>query len=236
MAMTVSLLTEIGDTSNTNSYATSSVSPAAAALILVGITCSTGGTLGDPSSVTGNGITYTKVGHVDFNSIAAPNRRTLIYRGLSSAPTSGAITSAWPSNQSGVGTQVVQVVNADTSGTNGAGACVNFDIVQQDSGSTIVLTMDALSNSANLVVAFFGGVQQNNHTPTTDWTGLGSGATWATPTMGQGVMYKGNDTTADASGGGIRGGIGVEIREHWLPRPQPYYIPPRTAVGRASSW
>src|SRR3990167_8678286 len=103
-----------------NTFTTASIAPTANRLILVAIG-SNRTTDADPGipTVTGNGITYTLVDSYQINN----RRRISVFRGMSAAPSAGAITISFAGiNQYACRWSVMEFGGVDTSGTNGSGA------------------------------------------------------------------------------------------------------------------
>lgn len=79
---------------------TASITPTAEALVCVLV--SSGRSTGPqtPTSVVGNGITYTLAGSVDFDTVATPLWRFSVWTGSAVAPTAGTVVVTFPGNQS----------------------------------------------------------------------------------------------------------------------------------------
>lgn len=106
-------------TTNATSYATGSFTPSANALMVcILYASSTDTSASDPSSVSGNGVTYQKIGASHFISGVATG--SLWVGATSGSPSAGAVTaSGWATARTGVGMQVWEVTGA-TITTNGA--------------------------------------------------------------------------------------------------------------------
>lgn len=85
------LVTENSSTTDGNSFATASVTPAAGVLHLLAVHSSHGTAAETPNSVTGNGLTWTAVPNGSAAN-ATGLRRTSWFYAFGAAPTAGAIT------------------------------------------------------------------------------------------------------------------------------------------------
>jgi hypothetical protein len=132
--------------------ATASVAPTANAVVLVSFTYHTIGTVADPASVTGAGLTFTKLAGGQFFNVGVGN---YLYYALAASPGVGAITvtatnlDATPDLWTW---QVGEFPGVDTSGTNGAGALQDFATTA--STSTTVSTTMGTSADATYAVCY----------------------------------------------------------------------------------
>jgi len=170
---------------------TASISPTANRLILVWI--STFGTANTPTSVSGNGITYTHVlSTVDYDNGFGPTAFHL-FRGMSASPSSGAISITGAASTSYINWLVQEVGDVDTTGTNGSGAVVQSERQANGSPTTsISITLAAFSDAGNGVIC---GI----HTYDSATRTVGSGFTSSFSSSGRpSAEYRtDNDTTAD---------------------------------------
>lgn len=79
---------------------TDSITPTAEALVCVLISAGRSTGPQTPTSVVGNGITYTLAGTVDFATVATPLWRFSVWTGSAAAPTAGTVVVTFPGNQS----------------------------------------------------------------------------------------------------------------------------------------
>lgn len=135
-------------------YVTGSITPAANALILVDVFSNTSNQ--STPTVTGAGMTWVQV--ADINTT---NTRATRFRGMSSSPSSGALTITFSNNQSNVYWSVNQFIGADQSGTNGSGAMVQSVTGTLD-GSIFTtcktITLASLASNQNVTL---GGIVNN---------------------------------------------------------------------------
>lgn len=148
--------------SNTNpsgiTLVTSSVTPTANALQLMGIFQFDNGTLGVPFSITGNGLTWEQIDTVTISSLGDPFARLSVYRALSAAPTTGTTTIALTSFEPRVDAIWIEITGGViTTGTNGSGAigvtAKNFNNSQANQG--IVTYGSPFTAATSYAAAFF---------------------------------------------------------------------------------
>lgn len=175
MAVVGSNLTTNSSTTDGTSFATASITPTADALIMVAVvgTVGTGTTL-TPTSVIGNGITYSAVTN---GANVAGARTGYLYSGMSASPTAGAITISMSGAVSWTSClwSVTQFTGTDTSGTNGSGAIVQAMNAKPANTLTPSVAFTTTPNAAN---AGFGAI----------WTG----ATATAGSAGTGWSLDGN--------------------------------------------
>lgn len=208
MALLFTNLAAVQSTTDTNSYATGSISPTGNRLILVSITSyPVSGAGAAPSGVSGNGITYEKITERIYSGI---NMTTSIWRGMAASPSAGAVTASFAANQSECEIVVDQSnEEVDTSGTNGSGAIVQSASNDASGTSGVTVTLAAFGSANNAAYAAYGsGAATIN---------AGSGFTSLGTTVGGDIFsltqYKLNDTTAEVTGGTFwTGGIAVEVK------------------------
>lgn len=136
------------------SVTTNSISPTSNALVLLFINM--GGGDSDPTSLSGGGMTsWTKIGHISYNS---SNYRTVAYRALEASPSSGAIT--WNQTEMQGAYSVFEFTGVDTSGSNGSGAVVQSVSAQGETGNTpphdMSVTLASFSDVNNATVGGVG--------------------------------------------------------------------------------
>ena len=165
------------------SFSTASITPTANACVLLSLASRVANIAGgpaDPSSITGNGLTWVKVvsrsnAAVDATDLASS--RIWIYRAMGAAPTAGAITFTWAASQTHAAWDVTEYTSADTSGTNCSGALVqsaaNNSIIQGGTASPATVTMGSAPGSAsNTTHAFSRYAFNTAMTPGTNFTQL----------------------------------------------------------------
>lgn len=223
MAISGSTLTSGTDNTTTNSYATASVSPTSGRMVYVGVysfqTSGTEANAAAPSSLSGNGLTWTKVvENVDTTFGMAIS----IWRALASSPSAGAITMSHANDRAATAWSVIQVDGADTGGTNGSNSVVQSASNKSNTGSatSLTVTLGAFGDAGNGAVSFHAtlvvGATQATATAGSGWTELNESANSETP-----VSYSiesqwraDNDTTADVtwSIGGYSYSAALEIK------------------------
>lgn len=162
----------IGSNSTTtaaSAYATTAantISPNTLALIFV---VSSLASATDPTSVTGCGLTWTKVTSTNYN---AGGQRISLWRSMTNATTpSGTITANFSGNQTGCNIRVVELSDVDTSGSGGSGAIAQT-VLATNATANPSITMAAFTGTRNAGVAFFANVTANGFagTPEAGWT------------------------------------------------------------------
>lgn len=138
-------------------YTTDSITPAADALLLLTIESRAAAVQPTIASVSGNGLTWVEIDHVDNDN--SGSRRTIhLYRAMGASPSAGAVTITFNDTQTACTWTIDQITGADTSGTNGSGAIVQFaDNVNRGPAQTsLAATLAAFSNVNNGTYAAFG--------------------------------------------------------------------------------
>lgn len=207
MAVSVSNRVASADNGGGASHTTGSFTPGANKLVLVSIFLyKSSGTILAPT-VVGNGITYTEIAHCNTFSSGLDPCQTYLFRGLLGAPTAGGIliTSV---GADFVGAAVDEADGIDTSGINGAGAIVQSAFNQNNSGSTLTVTLGAFSDANN---GTFGCVNSYGSSLKTVGTGF-TELTDATDSP-QSQWRADNDTSVDWSGLSVAcGGVAIELK------------------------
>ena len=144
------LMTSGGSASNTKTYTTASIAPAANALVTVAI-------LGQRSSgaltptVSGGGIsTWAQVASVDYDPVGTPASRLVVFRGMSGSPGTGPVTITFTSSMSNVAWMVSQWTGVDQTGTNGSGAIGQTGSNAGDGVTSLSKALAAYSNANNV--------------------------------------------------------------------------------------
>ncbi len=188
-------LTTGENTTDQASYATASISPAGNTLVLLWV-AQTATTANGPTSVTGNGLTYTEVARAQ-----AAATTIVLYRAMAAAPSSGAVTINFNAGDTTTGAawSAVQYAGVNTTGTHGSGAIVQN--VASSAGASVgqTITLAAAFEDVNNLHAY-GIVHLANEvtTPGTGFTERGDAA-HATPALAIETADKPNDTTADVT-------------------------------------
>jgi hypothetical protein len=137
MAITQASLTSGTSGTNGLSASTASVTPTANRLVIVvafgGAVTPANAT--DPSGVSGNGITYSRL--ASRNNTTSFGLNTSIWRGMSASPSAGAITITYPNTQDLFIWSVFELAGINTGGTNGSSAVNSNTATNQDITGTL---------------------------------------------------------------------------------------------------
>ena len=146
-----------GTATSASSISAASWTPCAYDLILVWVACRSGV---KASSVSGNGITFTKV----IEDLETPqNQCTLsLWRGMSASPSTGAITASLSGTANAAVIQAHRVSGADTSGSNGSGAIGASAIANTGATDTSAPSVSLTTTAANSRV--YGGATHRSQT------------------------------------------------------------------------
>ena len=163
MTIVPTVLTSGGNAADQSSYNTASITPPANTLILLFVSNALG-VLNTPT-VTGCNMTWTQV------ITAEPaNTRLTVFRGVGSAPTTGALTIDFAGQtQNNCRWVAVQLAGADTGGANGANGVVQSGSAAGN-GSTASISLSAIAKADNITI---GGLSMNTGSGIT----VGSGYT-----------------------------------------------------------
>lgn len=210
MSITATQLTTGGAASGT-SFTTASISPTPGRLILVSVGSDRGAGLPNTPTISGCNMTWTLIlSRADSGSA----RRESLFRGLSTNPSSGALTIDFAGQDQGNGGNwsVTEFHNIDLSGTNGSAAIVQSASNTANTATSLTVTLGAFSNVNN---ATFGSIFKNGN----ETINGGSGFT----VLGQNNAVRSiqaqwkasNDTTCEWtwSTGHVVIGIAVELKE-----------------------
>ena len=150
------LLTSGTNAVNQSVYTTASIAPAANALVTVAV-------LGRRSSgaltptISGGGIgTWQQVASVDYDPVATPASRLVVFRGMSGSPGSGPITITFTNSMSNATWMVSQWTGVDPSGTNGSGAIGQTGTAAGDGVTSLSKTLGGFGNANNVGFAVVG--------------------------------------------------------------------------------
>ncbi len=160
-----SLGTNIGDTANVASYATSAAyTPTANALVIAAVANSKASAPNTPT-FSGNGLTWVQIGTQTYGTIATPLLRLTLFRAMGASPTNTTGVADFAAvAQTGCSIRVVEFRNVDRSGTNGSGAVVQAPtFTARDSGTNPTFSLAAISNPRN---ATFGAIANNQSSET----------------------------------------------------------------------
>jgi hypothetical protein len=220
MAIGQASLTSGNSATDSNSYASASISPTSNNLILLAVwgEAVTENNNGYPSSVSGNGLTWVKINDAFGDTFSDCS----VWRALGASPSSGAVTMTFANDQTGILWQLSEFSNVDTSGTNGSGAIVQTARTQGGSAAAMSVTLAAFGSANNATFGAFGayhaGGDDYTHTPGSGFTEIYDDQLnpddWKDTLMTQ--WRADNDTTVDAtlsSAPDAYGAIAIEIKE-----------------------
>src|SRR5437867_5983215 len=109
--------------SNITSATTNSIAPGANRLILAWIVNHDNNTPIVPTTVSGNGLTWTSVTGISWNISGGKNHDLMtLYRAMGASPTPGSVTISYSQAQQSISWSIVEFSGVDTSGTGGSGA------------------------------------------------------------------------------------------------------------------
>lgn len=211
--ITHTLLTSGTNATNQSVYTTASIAPAANALITVAVLGRRSTGVQTPT-VTGGGMsTWTLVASVDYDPISGPLSRVCVFRAMSSAPGSGALTITYPNSQSNATWIVSQWTGVEVSGTNGSGAIVQSSSARGDVVTSLSTTLAALADPNDVAYGVVGASLNGPAvTPGNGFTEI------AEPTSGENTLLEAewgvNLTTVSASLSAAKnaGLLGIEIK------------------------
>lgn len=182
---------QVNSTTNAASYATGTAYTPAVGSLLICVVCasSTETTETDPTSVTGHGLTFTKLSTTVFQS--AVDTITVWVAEVTGSPTNDVVTaSGWGTNRTGCNMTVIEVTGADLSG--GAVAAIVASNIQTHNGTgtatSVSLTMNAAGAAGNLCMGFFVHTAAEVIAAGTGNT-LGSTGSYTTPNRGAGSVW-----------------------------------------------
>ncbi len=194
--------------------------PAANSLLIAWISSATEEVT--PTSVTGHGVTYTKIGNL-IQLGTGPNLGVLeLWAAKAGAsPTSVAVSATWALARSGVDISEEEVTGHDNALTLATGAGQMFPQVVSAGNSNVAatsrsLTLAAAAHANNRPISAF--IHQANEvkTPQASWTELDDGG-YTSPNRSMETQYRSDvfDTTAGASWATSRAsaGMAAEIAE-----------------------
>lgn len=220
MAIARSALTSGSSATNGTSYSSASITPTANNLVLLAVfgEATVDGNDGFPSSVSGNGLTWVKIGEAAGDTFSDVS----LWRAMGSSPSAGTIDLTFATTQTGVLWAIQEFSGIDTGGTNGSAAVVQFATTAGGSGANFLVTLAAFSNANNATFGAFGSYTDSinvmTHTPGSGFTELYDQE--LNPDAWKDTLYTewrtGNDTTVDATMSQVAdayGGIAIEIKE-----------------------
>ena len=154
--ITQTLLTSGHDPTNTSTFTTASITPAANALVTVAVLTHQSSSAAPNPTLTGGGMaSWTVVASVAYDG-ATPLDRLTIYRAMSSAPGSGPITITTSVTVSNCQWIVSQWSGVDQSGTNGSGAIVQTASASGAAVTTLTAALASFASGNDVAYGAFG--------------------------------------------------------------------------------
>lgn len=138
-----------------NSYSTASITPPGSELITAWIVNyrASGGLPSQPT-LSGNGLTYVAI---DTQLFGGDTARLTCYRAMGASPSAGAVTIGMGGvNHNSCIWIIESAAGVDTSGTNGSGAVVQSAKNNNESASSLTVTLASAIGAANAVYGGFG--------------------------------------------------------------------------------
>lgn len=213
------VLTSGFDETDSTTYTTASISPAADKVILLGFVSRRFPSTPAPvPTAVGCGITWVEVATVEGPGDGGSFRVT-VFRGIDPSPTTGTIVFTLSNSQVRGSWGVIELDGVDTGGADGAFSIVQTATNSATSVTSITATLGAFSDPGNATIGFGSADNPSIGGPYT----AGSGFTFivdegvgSSDFNGMKVLFKNsNDTTVDFSGAGSSEPymiIGIELK------------------------
>jgi uncharacterized repeat protein (TIGR01451 family) len=213
--ITQTLLTSGNDQVNQKIYTTASISPAPNTLITVAVLGHRATGASASPTLSGGGMTaWTEVASVTFDPLGTPLKRLTIFRAMSPAPGSGALTITFPATVSNSQWVVSQWDGVDLSGVNGEGAIGQTGSNQGDGVNGLTVPLAPLGGANHVAYGIFGVRSQALAvTPGTDFTEIAEQPSAESPPSDLEAEWATNVNTIAAIWTALNGGaLGVEIK------------------------
>jgi adhesin/invasin len=150
------LLTTGSSSTNQKVYTTSPVSPAPNALVTIAVRSRRSGGPVTPT-ITGGGMgSWTQIASVDYDVVATPLARLVVFRAMSPTPASGPIIISYASSVSNAEWVVSQWTGVDEAGTNGAGAIGQTGSANGNAVSSLATLLAPFGNAGNVALGVLG--------------------------------------------------------------------------------
>jgi invasin-like protein/Big-like domain-containing protein len=150
------VLTSDGSAANQKVYTTAAFAPAANALVTVAVRMRRSSGALTPTLSGGGMTSWAQVASVDYDPVATPTSRLVLFRAMSAAPGSGPLTITFPSSISNVEWMVVQWTGVDPSGTNGSGAIGQTGSANGNAATTLARALAPFGNANNVALGVLG--------------------------------------------------------------------------------
>jgi len=161
----------------------------------------------EPTSVTGLGLTWVKVGTIVVNSGSLHTQRNSLYRAMGT-PSDGVLTITHPGQTARTSWLLMEFGVVDTSGADGAGAIVQFATAVADIDPTAALA--SFGGFENRPAAGAGGIATTVMTQEAGWT-LGGRRTGTSPIIAAWHETEPDESATIISPGRV-GNIAVELQ------------------------
>ncbi len=224
-AISATDLTEGGAaSSNITTATTNSFSPGANQLILAWVVSHDNNAPIVPTSVSGNGLTWTSVTAASWNFSGGHNHDAMtLYRAMGASPTPGSVTISYSQAQQSISWSIVEFSGVDTSGTGGSGAVKQITAGTDNAAgpSGLTLTLNFATGSGNATAGGFGNTNAlaASISPGAGYTAFSEEYVSATQSDLRAEWRPDGNQVVDAtqSGSFPMGGIAVEIRAAGAP-------------------
>src|SRR6266702_3312453 len=205
--------------SNITTATTNSFSPGANQLILAWVVSHDNNAPIVPTSVSGNGLTWTSVTAASWNFSGGHNHDAMtLYRAMGASPTPGSVTISYSQAQQSISWSIVEFSGVDTSGTGGSGAVKQITAGTDNAAgpSGLTLTLNLAIGSGNATAGGFGNTNAlaASIAPGAGYTAFSETYLSATQSDLRAEWRSDGNRVVDAtqSGSFPMGGIAVEIR------------------------
>jgi len=213
VAITHALLTSGVDTNALKVFTTPNISPAANALITVAVLARRSSGAQTPTLSGGGMATWTLVASVDFNPIATPASRLMVFRAMTVSPGSGSLTVTFANSQNNVQWIVSQWTGVDQTGTNGSGAIGQTGSARGDAVSALAVALAAFGNANNIAYGVVGAaINGPAVTPGTGFTEITETSSGETTLLEAEQAVNLNNVQASLSNAAQAGALGIEIK------------------------
>lgn len=209
LPIAITSLAATGSSSGGTSHNTGSISVAQDSLILVAVLShGTGAGNAEPTSIAGAGLTFTRIDTgqcEEFNGGGGLKTLTL-WRAYATSAGSGALAIAHSPTTTRIAWLIVQVTGVSSSGSNGAGAIVQYKTAISALNGTASATFDsAIAHPSNycLAAAAFSSSSVGSYTAASGFTKLAIGEPASASAISGSFAYKQAASTATAYVGNL---------------------------------
>jgi hypothetical protein len=150
------VLTSGAVAANGRTFTTASIAPAANALVTIAVLSRLSSGAVTPTVSGGGMASWTQVASVDYDPIATPASRLVVFRAMSASPGSGAITLSFANSMGNAQWVVSQWTGVSQTGTNGSGAIGQIGTANGNSVTALAKTLGAFGNANNVAYGLVG--------------------------------------------------------------------------------